>query len=328
MSNAEVAPSADLVEVASSADLAGDVTDGVTSSAVAEVASSADIAEVVSSAVAEVASSAVLAEVVSSVDLAGNFTISVTSLADPVSVATAGVAFREECGYSVMVPSGSVCDYDDYFYDIMTINRTILTMMIRVTLIVTLVCMALLGRIIMSCIMIYMARMTVGYIVYLGVISAWCHTGVEMRKRTCMRVVLPCPRLVLTSRSICWGIVLLVHSGRVAPVMRKVTFMRVMLPCPGPVPTSRSIELLVHPGQVAPVMRKVTFMREMLPCPRLVPTSQSIVLLVQSARDETGSVADVPGDAIVGSALENCREIDRGTLDNIRMWRVGGESVL
>ena len=40
-----------------------------------------------------------------------------TSLANPVSVATAGVAFHEECGNSVVVPSGSVCNYDDYFYD-------------------------------------------------------------------------------------------------------------------------------------------------------------------------------------------------------------------
>ena len=29
----------------------------------------------------------------------------------------------------------------------------------------------------MSCIMICMAWMTVGYIVYLGVMSMWCHTG-------------------------------------------------------------------------------------------------------------------------------------------------------
>ena len=45
-----------------------------------------------------------VAEVVPSADLAGNVTVGVTSLADPVSMATAGVAFREECGDSVMVP--------------------------------------------------------------------------------------------------------------------------------------------------------------------------------------------------------------------------------
>ena len=117
----EVAPSADLAEVSSSADLAGDVITGVASSAVAEVASSADIAEVVSSAiaevassaVAEVASSAVLAEAASSAEFAGEVTVGVTSLADPARVVTAGVAFQEECE----VPSGLVCDYDDYFDD-------------------------------------------------------------------------------------------------------------------------------------------------------------------------------------------------------------------
>ena len=91
---------ADLAEVASSDDLAGDVTVGMTSSAIAEVASSANIAEVASSA-----------------DLAGNVTVGVMSLADPVSVVTAGVAFREECGERDVVPSDSVCDYGDYFYD-------------------------------------------------------------------------------------------------------------------------------------------------------------------------------------------------------------------
>ena len=71
--------------MASSDDLAGDVTVGMTSSAIAEVASSADIAEVASwtdfaggvaiemapSAVAGVASPADLAEVASSADFAG-----------------------------------------------------------------------------------------------------------------------------------------------------------------------------------------------------------------------------------------------------------------
>ena len=33
--------------------------------------------------------------------------------------------------------------------------------------------------------------------------------------------------------------------------------------------------------------------------------------------DETGSVVDAPGDAIV--MLSECRDSDRGTLDNIRM---------
>ena len=118
---AEVASSAELAEVPSSADLAGDVTVSVTSLA--------DPASVVTAGVAfkhNYKNSVVIpsdcvcldddvAEVVPSAELAGN--VGVTSLADPVSVATAGVAFREKCGNSVMVPSGSVCDHDDYFYD-------------------------------------------------------------------------------------------------------------------------------------------------------------------------------------------------------------------
>ena len=75
-------------------------------SAVAEVASSAEFAVDVTASVASLAGH-------SSVVIVG-----VTSLADPVCVATAGVAFREECGDSVMILSGSICDSDDYFdYD-------------------------------------------------------------------------------------------------------------------------------------------------------------------------------------------------------------------
>ena len=40
--------------------------------------------------------------------------------------------------------------------------------------------------------------------------------------------------------------------------------------------------------------------------------------------DETGSVVDAPGDAIVVSS--ECREIDRGTLDIIRICRVDPQS--
>ena len=57
--------------------------------------------------------SADLAEVASSADLAGYVTVGVTSLADPSSVVTTGVAFQEKFD----VPSGSLCDYDDYFCD-------------------------------------------------------------------------------------------------------------------------------------------------------------------------------------------------------------------
>ena len=40
--------------------------------------------------------------------------------------------------------------------------------------------------------------------------------------------------------------------------------------------------------------------------------------------DETGSVADAPGDAIV--MFSECQDIERGTLDNIRMWQVNPQS--
>ena len=103
--DAEVVSSVVIPEAASSADLAGDVTVGVASSAVAGVASPADIAEV--------ASLADLAEVASSADLAGYVTVGVTSSADTVNVVTTSVAFQEKCD----VPSGLVCDYDDYFND-------------------------------------------------------------------------------------------------------------------------------------------------------------------------------------------------------------------
>ena len=68
-----------------------------------------------------------VAEIVPSANLAGTVTVGVMSLADPVSVATADVAFREECVIMMTM----------FMMDIMTINWTILTMMIRLTLIVT-----------------------------------------------------------------------------------------------------------------------------------------------------------------------------------------------
>ena len=51
--------------------------------------------------------------VVSSPDLAGNVTVGVASPAHPASVVTAGVAFREKCRDSSVVPSGSVCGFDE-----------------------------------------------------------------------------------------------------------------------------------------------------------------------------------------------------------------------
>ena len=202
---AEVASSADLAEVTSSVDFAGDVTIGVTSLTdpasvvttgvafrekcghsvvipsdcgrhddnVAEVVPSVDLAgdvivgvtslanpaSVVTAGVAfreKCGNSVVIpsdsgchdhnvAEVASSADLAGNVTVGVTSLADHVSVVTAGVAYREQCGDSAVVSNAIMMTI--FMIDIMTIDRTILTMMIRVTMIDTLVCMALLGRI-------------------------------------------------------------------------------------------------------------------------------------------------------------------------------------
>ena len=106
---------------------------------------------------------------------------------------------QEEWG----VLSGSVCDYDDYFYDGHYDDRPN--------------CFdyddpgdldgypgvyGFVGQIIMNGIMICMGRRTVGCIVYLGVMSVWCPTGVEMKKGTCMRAMLPCPGLVLNSLSI------------------------------------------------------------------------------------------------------------------------------
>ena len=59
----------------------------------------------------------------------------------------------------------------------------------------------------------------------------------------------------------------------------------------------------------------------MLPCPDHSDEPVNSVVSITGPGgpcDETGSVADTPRDAIVVSS--ECREIDRGTLDNIRMW--------
>ena len=84
--------------MSSPANLAGGVTVGVAPSAVAEVVPSANLAEVASSA-----------------DLAGDVTVGVTSLSDPASVVTAGVAFKEKCGNSALIPSDCVCHYNDIY---------------------------------------------------------------------------------------------------------------------------------------------------------------------------------------------------------------------
>ena len=228
---------------------------------------------------------------VPSADLAENVTIGGASLAEPISVATAGVAFQEECGESVMFRVARfVIMMTILMMDIMTTDRTILIMMMRVTLIDTLVCMALLGRIIMSCIMICRARMTVGYIVYLGAMSVWCHTGVEMRKGTCMRVMLSCPGLVPTSRADMLGYNVVSTFGLGGPGG----------PCEEEGDVYEGDVALPRTGSDELVISVVSAIGQGRPC------------------DETGSVADAPGDAIIESS--ESREIDRGTLDKIQMW--------
>ena len=165
--------------VASLVDLAGGVTIGVTSLVGARVASLADAgvasltdagvasltdagvasladAGVASLAVAGVASLADVAEVASLVS--GNVTGSVTFLPDPVSMVTNGMTFWDRCS----ALDGSVSDYDDYCDD-----SPDYFIMNRVVLMVTLMCMGLLDRMSMSCVMIFMDWITVGRIVCL-----------------------------------------------------------------------------------------------------------------------------------------------------------------
>ena len=108
-------------------------------------------------------------------------------------------------------------------------------MMIRVTLIVTPNVMALLGRIIMSCIMICMARHDCGVFCVsrgdAGVVPYW--SGDEEGDVHEGDVALPRTGSDEPVDMLGYSVVSTFGSGgRVAPVMRKVTFMRVMLPCP------------------------------------------------------------------------------------------------
>ena len=111
-----VAPSADLAEVitvavASSADLAGDVNAGA--------ASSADLAEVITVDVASSADLAgyVTAGVMSLANIAEVVTAGMTPSADYDGDVTAGVTYIEECGERYVVRSDYVDNYDDYHYD-------------------------------------------------------------------------------------------------------------------------------------------------------------------------------------------------------------------
>ena len=149
------------VGVSSPVDLVGDVTVGV--------ASPADLA------------GDITVDVASSANLAGDVTAGVASSADPVSVVTAGVAFREKCGDGIVIPSYSVCDYDDCCYDGQYDD-----------------CLdyydyddpdgydSFLGRMTLSCIIISMALMAVGYVVLLGALSTlMCHTGAKTESIMC-----------------------------------------------------------------------------------------------------------------------------------------------
>ena len=66
------------------------------------------------------------------------------------------------------------------------------------------------------------------------------------------------------------------------------------------------------------------FVRVMLPCSHYPVNSVVSTIGTGAPDDETGSVADAPGDAIV--MLHESRDSDRGTLDNIHMGRVNPRS--
>ena len=120
--------------------------------------------------------------------------------------------------------------------------------------------------------------------------------------------------------------------ARVDPVVRDSL--------PGPGPMSRSTVIFVHQGQMAPVMRTACpdqqccsyirdedndIMRVLLPHTGPDQTVNNVVSTVGPG-NETRSVADAPGDVIVRSS--DCREIDKGTLDKLRMWQVKPRSEL
>ena len=198
-----------------------------------------------------------------------------TSLADPPSVVTTGVAFQQKCD----VPSGSVCDYDDYFcdghydenpdyfdYDFDSYPD------------------------------VYSFIEPDDYELYHDLhgpddCGVYCVSRGDV-----VRVMLSYPGPGTTSR------VLFVRLGRMSrstvrrpggPVLRNVTFMRVILPYPGPGPMSRSTVLFVHPGRmirVAPAVKIVTFIRVLFPYAGPVRIRQSMILLVKSTRGESDQI--------------------------------------
>ena len=248
---AAVASSAYLAWVASPTDIAGTASSAVAevaSSAGAEVASSA-IAEVAPSAVGEVASSAVSGVAFSTVAEAASLAdaemasladagvaspadiAEVASLADIAGVDPTDVAFQGWCD--------SVCDYDDYFIiSVVMRTLTILIMMIRRILIVTLMCIVVLNRMTIGCFMIFMDRMIVECIVWPGLRLVGRPTGLVMRTVLTVQGTLLCPRPGPVNRLTCL-LVLPDRMNRLAVLgqaglgIGSVTSMGEMLPCPG-----------------------------------------------------------------------------------------------
>ena len=120
------------------------------------------------------------------------------------------------------------------------------------------------------------------YILYLGAMSVWCHTGVEMRKETFLRVMLPCPGSEESVDMLEHSVVSTIGPGG---------------PCDDEGDVYEGDVALLRTGSDESVDSVVSTIGPGSPC------------------DETGSVADAPGDAIVVSS--ECREIDQGTLDSI-----------
>ena len=175
------------VGVSSPAELAGDVTVGVSSPA-----NLAGYVTVCVSFPADLAGD-VTVGVSFPAEIAGDVTVGVSSPANLAGYVTVCVSFPADLAGDVTIY------FDDGHYDD---RPDYLTMMIRATMIVILVCMVLLGRIIMSCIMICMARIAVGvYCVSrgnVGVVPYW----IGYEEGDVYAVMLPCPGPVPMSRSI------------------------------------------------------------------------------------------------------------------------------
>ena len=190
------------IGVSSPADLAEDVTVGMSS--LADLAGGVAIG-VVFSAVVEVASSADVAEVAFSADLAD-----VASSADCAGDITVGVMSSAVAEVASSAASAGVAFQEEC--EVQIIMSCLMICMGRMTVgyivypeVVLVWCMGRMtvGYIVYPEVVLVwcMGRMTVGYIVYPEVVLVWCPTGVEMTKGTCMRAMLPYPGLVLMSRS-------------------------------------------------------------------------------------------------------------------------------